>query len=154
MANVLITGANRGLGFGLTQHYLAKGDHVWACYRNDMGKLEQGSSVHCYPLKWDVTQPLSHCEQSKLPEEINLLINNAGVYGSKQDGQQLHHASQSEMMEVFSINTMAPLSVVQGLLPRLIDIETSVAGLSAVIDNIDTYPPGAFVAFDGAIIPY
>ena len=36
----------------------------------------------------------------------------------------------------------------------LIDIETSVAGLGAVIDNIDTYPPGAFVAFDGAIMPY
>ena len=36
----------------------------------------------------------------------------------------------------------------------LIDVDTSVAGLTSVIDNINDYSPGAFVAFDGTVIPY
>lgn len=36
----------------------------------------------------------------------------------------------------------------------LIDVETSIAGLTSVIDKVETYPPGAFVAYDGIRIPY
>ena len=36
----------------------------------------------------------------------------------------------------------------------LIDVETSVAGLCTVIEEIDRYAPGAFVAYDGTLVPY
>jgi len=36
----------------------------------------------------------------------------------------------------------------------LIDVNTSIAGLTSVIDNVMNYSPGAFVAFDGTVIPY
>ena len=34
MGNVLITGANRGIGLALTQHYVDAGHQVIACVRN------------------------------------------------------------------------------------------------------------------------
>ncbi len=36
----------------------------------------------------------------------------------------------------------------------LIDTDESVAGMASVIDDIDSYETGTFVAFDGAVIPY
>jgi len=225
MRNILITGANRGLGLGFVDHYLQNGDRVWACYRQDAGQLLRLNSLNCQPIHWDVTQALPETELAKLPDHIDILINNAGVYGSKGSGQSLQSIQASEMLEVFSINTVAPIRVVQTLLPRLknsgaiianmsskmasvsdnnsggnyayrasksalcivsksmamdlqkhmidvlclhpgwvqtdmtdhtglLDIETSVAGLSSVIDRAKDFPPGAFVAYDGAIIPY
>lgn len=222
MRNILITGANRGLGLGYTRHYISTGDRVWACYRNDPGALTE---LDCTPVKWDVTQPLSADQAASLPDEIHLLINNAGIYGSKGSGQALENIDQEEMLEVFRIDAVAPLLVVQTLLSRLrsgkaiianmsskmgsvsdnssggvyayraaksalgiisksmavdladdqirvitlhpgwvetdmtnhtglVDVATSVAGLTSVIDNIDHYTPGAFVAFDGNVIPF
>lgn len=225
MPNVFISGANRGIGLGFARHYLACGDQVWAGYRDNANSLSSLNSDGCHPIQWDVSEPLANTELAKLPEEIHLLINNAGIYGAKNGGQQLANISQDEMLEVFKINAITPINVVQTLLPKLqkgkatianmsskmgsvtdnssggayayraaksalcnisksmamdlqndginvitlhpgwvqtdmggqsglIDVETSVAGLAAVIDNIQKYPPGAFVAYDGATVPY
>lgn len=225
MSNVLITGANRGIGLGFVRHYLARGDQVWAGYRDNAHSLNSLNSANCHPIQWDVSEPLAKAEQAKLPEEIHLLINNAGIYGSNKGGQQLANIRQDELLEVFKIDAITPINVVQTLLARLqkgqatianmsskmgsvedntsggayayraaksalcnisksmaidlqndninvitlhpgwvqtdmtgqtglIDVETSVAGLAAVIDNIQQYPPGAFIAYDGATIPY
>ena len=35
----------------------------------------------------------------------------------------------------------------------LIDVEESVLGMSGVIDDIENYSPGAFVIYDGEVIP-
>ena len=225
MRNVLITGANRGLGLGFVRHCLDRGDKVWACYRDDAGGLTQIDHPDCTALRWDVARSLEPSEEAKLPAAINLLINNAGIYGSKGGGQSLENVSEQEMLEVFRIDTVAPLRVVQQLLPRLkkghavianmsskmgsssdngsggvyayraaksalcivsrslavdlaedqirvvclhpgwvqtdmtnntglIDVDTSVSGLFRVVENVDDYPPGAFVAYDGALVPY
>jgi len=225
MKNILITGANRGLGLGFVKYYLNRGDRVWATYRDKADTLIKLESTACNPIKWDVTQPLADTEKIKLPDEINLLINNAGIYGTKDGGQNLENISERELLQVFKTDAIAPLLLVQALLPRLkkgkasianmsskmgsasdnssggvyayraaksalciisksmavdlsadhiqviclhpgwvktdmtnatglVDVETSVAGLGAVIDNIQHYSPGAFVAFDGTLIPY
>jgi len=225
MKNILITGANRGLGLGFVKFYLNRGDRVWATYRDNASSLIKLESTRCNPIKWDVTQALAETEQVKLPDEINLLVNNAGIYGSKDDGQSLEKVSKHELQQVFNINAIAPLLMVQQLLPRLkrgqatianmsskmgssadngsggvyayraaksalniisrsmavdlakegiqviclhpgwvqtdmtnqtglVDVETSVAGLTSVIDHVSDYSPGAFVAFDGTHVPY
>ena len=225
MKNILITGANRGIGLGFAHHFLALGDHVWACYRDTPELLLALQNPNCHPIKWDVEHTLDKSEQNKLPEEIHLLINNAGIYGAKDGGQDLSKITHEQMLEVFSIDAAAPILVVQALLPLLkrgeatianmsskmgsvadntsggcyayraaksalcnitksmavdlapdnikaialhpgwvqtdmtnqtglIDIKTAVAGLCNVINNIDHYPPGAFVAYDGTIVPY
>ena len=223
--NIFITGANRGIGLGFVKHYLAKGHHVWASYRDNPATLEALNNPNCYPIEWDVIKPLSSGERTKLPKQINLLINNAGIYGDRDDGQSLSNVTQSQLLDVFNVDAASPIYVVQALLGQLkagqavianmsskmgsstdntsggvyayraakaalcnitksmavdlenhkiqviclhpgwvqtdmtqntglIDVKTSVAGLASVIDNIKQYPPGAFVAFDGAIVPY
>ena len=111
--NVLITGANRGIGLGFVKHYLAAGDAIWACHRADAGELQRIDHPNLHTLRWDVTEPLSDdtLDAAMLPAELDLLINNAGTYGSNQ--QSLAEISAEDLLNVFSINTVAPLIVIK-----------------------------------------
>jgi len=222
--NVFITGANRGLGLGFTNHYLARGDEVWACYRDDRGGLDALDNARLHRVAWDTREEAPRTG-GMLPERIDLLINNAGIYGPKDNGQALENVTPKVMQEVFDIDCVGPLRVVQYLLPRLvkargivanlsskmgssgdnssgacyayraakaalvivsksmaidlaprgvrvitlhpgwvrtdmtghsglIDVEDSVRGMAGVIERIDKYPPGAFIAFDGKEVPF
>lgn len=220
--NVLITGANRGIGAGFVRHYLAQDADVWACYRNDTGELRSIDSDRLHLLRWNVAT--ENEPDSKLPESIDLLINNAGIYGPEKDGQSLEKVTPEAMLEVFNVDCVGPLRVVKHLHRRLvkgaivanisskmgssadnssggtyayraakagliivsksmaidlapsgvqvitlhpgwvvtdmthqtglIDVATSVAGMTQVIADARSYEPGSFIAFDGKIVSY
>jgi len=221
--NVVITGASRGLGVGFVRHYLETGCSVWACFRKDPGELNHISSEKLHLVQWDVG--INLLPQGSLPEQVDLLINNAGIYGPGKGGQSLDDVTDEAMLEVFNIDCIGPLRVVKQLKERLImargvvanisskmgssgdnssggtyayraakaglvivsksmavdlseegvrvitlhpgwvqtdmthqtgliDIETSVAGMSSVIEHVDEYEAGSFIAFDGNVVPY
>ena len=100
--NVLITGANRGIGLSFVKHYLAQGANVWACYRTDKQALEEIETEQLNLLQWDITQPRPN--SGEFPENLDLLINNAGIYGpAKQQGQTLESVSAETMLEVLVV---------------------------------------------------
>jgi len=115
--NVLITGANRGLGLGFVRHYLQAGDNVWACHRSDIGGLAALATPALQLLRWDVA-----CDDEpdgKLPDSVDLLINCAGIYGPGKDGQSLAKVTAEDMQEVFNVDCIGPLLVVQRLHRRM-----------------------------------
>ncbi|MDX8410779.1 MAG: SDR family NAD(P)-dependent oxidoreductase [Mariprofundaceae bacterium] len=77
--NVVITGANRSLGLGFVRHYLGAGCQVWACFRNANNQLKALNHRRLRLVQWDVTQACSPAGES-FPVQIDLLINNAGIY--------------------------------------------------------------------------
>ncbi|WP_167632079.1 SDR family oxidoreductase [Mariprofundus ferrooxydans] len=115
--HILITGAARGIGLGFVRHYLQQGHDVWACHREDCGGLSDITSDKLHLLRWDVgsDQPPT----GKLPESIDLLINNAGIYGPGKNGQSLSNITSADMLAVFNIDCAGPLRVVQRLQSRL-----------------------------------
>ncbi|GBE46204.1 C-factor [bacterium BMS3Bbin11] len=225
--NVLITGTGRGIGLGFVEYYLMHDHTVYACYRTESLKLATlaGRYNDLNLLQWDVTRPVSDSLLQSLPNHIDLIINNAGIYGPKKDSQSLLKITPEAMHEVYDVDCVAPLGVVQTLQEKLsrpggiianisskmgssgdntsggtyayraaraalviisksmavdlqpegisvitlhpgwvrtemtgftglIDVSESVAGMASIIENIDNYEPGAFVAFDGQIVPY
>ncbi|MDQ7002609.1 MAG: SDR family NAD(P)-dependent oxidoreductase [Ghiorsea sp.] len=54
--NIVITGANRGLGLGFVQHDLAEGHDVWTCYRSKLDGLAEIQSEKLHTVQLDVSQ--------------------------------------------------------------------------------------------------
>lgn len=227
--NVVITGAGRGIGLGFVRYYYGRGDQVWAVCRQLSDQLRSLREDGVRVVYWDVSKPEPEAGGDDLPSAIDLVINNAGIYGAHggagDSDQSLSGVSMSDMHEVFDVDCLGALRVVQHLLPALkhdgavianvsskmgssadnssggcyayraakcalvivsrsmaidlaadgirvitlhpgwvrtdmtqhsglIDVAESVAGMTDVINHIDDYPSGAFVAFDGQQIPY
>ena len=87
--NVLITGANRGIGLEMVRYCMRQGWRVFACCRNphnaenlfSIAKLSNGLiSVHIADMnELSTLQALSYELRN---DAIDILINNAGIYGS------------------------------------------------------------------------
>lgn len=145
--NVVITGANRGIGAGFVRHYLDQGHDVWACYRSDAGELKSIESERLHLLRWNVaTDDAPHGE---LPEKIDLLINNAGIYGPGKDGQSLERVTPEAMLEVFNVDCIGPLRVVKQLRRRLAASAT-IANVSSKMGSSADNTSGSAYAYRAA----
>ena len=116
---IVITGANRGLGLEFCKQYLAEGHKVYACCRSpesagELLKLKQkaGDRLETIPLDVINAAQLTNLKHTLQSERVDLLINNAGVYGER---LSFGEVTEQEWMKVLQINTVAPLLVVQEL---------------------------------------
>ena len=146
--NVVITGANRGIGAGFVRHYLQTGCSVWACFRKDSGELNNISSEKLHLIQWDVGVNL--LPQGSLPEQVDLLINNAGIYGPGKDGQTLENVKPEVMLEVFNIDCIGPLRVVKQLQERLIKARGVIANVSSKMGSSGDNGSGGTYAYRAA----
>ncbi len=122
---VLITGANRGLGLEMTKQYAQAGWNVVACCRSpesalDLSRLIQqfGDSVSVHPL--DVTQfdGIDRLSRELSGRSIDVLINNAGVYGDTTD-TAFGNLDYSCWQHVLAVNTLAPVKMAEAFMPHV-----------------------------------
>lgn len=146
--NVLITGANRGIGLGFAGHYLRQGADVWACHRADPGGLGDMNPDRLHTIRWDVGSDDGPVDE--LPDTIDLLINNAGIYGPGKDGQELDKITPEAMLEVYNIDCVGPLRVVQRLASRVIAARGIIANVSSRMGSIGDNSSGGTYAYRAA----
>ena len=127
MPRVLITGANRGIGLGLTKAYLAKGWDVTATCRDPDNAPELkalSGKIHFHPMDVTDADQVDALAKEIAGQPIDVLINNAGVLGSDSFekggvGQTLGDMDYDGMRHTLEVNTIAPLKVTEALLPNL-----------------------------------
>jgi len=122
MKKVLVVGANRGLRLGFTEALLSRGYEVVATVREPLHAALLEKMAAEAPL--DILQLDVACADSRrrfframTARKIDTVIHNAGIYGPR--GVIAGELPEKAWMEVLHVDTVAPLMVVQGLLPQL-----------------------------------
>lgn len=112
---VLITGANRGVGLALAEHYHQAGWRVIGVCRQGSDALKTVAERVIEGI--DVTQPedVKRLAQELAGETLGVLINNAGLLRDESLGE-IDFDTIREQME---INAYAPLRVCEALLSNL-----------------------------------
>lgn len=126
MEQLLITGANRGLGLELTHQYLQSGAAVMATSRAHSDRsallaLQSQFKKQLTLVNLDVTdeQSIEALARQLKSRPIDMLINNAGLYGPKDERKDLEHLDLKLWQSILTTNTIAPLLLTSALLPCL-----------------------------------
>jgi NAD(P)-dependent dehydrogenase (short-subunit alcohol dehydrogenase family) len=145
MANVVITGANRGIGLELAKLYEARGDSVTAICRETNDEIEDIAD-QVFP-EIDVTKEeqlpsIAMVLDKLLDEPIDILINNAGLFRN----ETLHTMDSDSIREQFEVNAIAPLMVTHNLLPLMAE-GTKIANITSRMGSIEDNTSGAYYGY-------
>jgi NAD(P)-dependent dehydrogenase (short-subunit alcohol dehydrogenase family) len=122
---ILITGANRGLGLALTEKLLAGGQHIHAINRQgsrDLLELKKKypASLQLYPgdvCDEDSIRLALEAIASQI-DSLDIILNNAGV-NLEQSDPLLEQVDFSIYLPTYQVNAIGPLMVVKYALPLL-----------------------------------
>jgi len=148
---ILITGANRGIGLELARQFAEDGWIVLACCRNpaDAGQLqalsERGLAIELHALDVTDYQQMTALADQLANRPIDILLSNAGIYGSK--GVGFGEVDAQEWRQVLEVNTIAPLMLVQAFVEQVAASQQKlVAVISSKVGSIaDNSSGGSYV---------
>jgi len=116
--NILITGANSGIGLALTKRLLELDNKVLAIYRKNSQNLTNIKDSNLSIIKYDLRK-INNFEnfENKIKEtSIDLILNCAGVFGPSFENQQIESLDFEKFQEVLMVNSISILKIIQIIL--------------------------------------
>lgn len=156
MANIVITGANRGIGLALVEAYLLGEDRVYAfCRKPDQAvELAQlaagaGGQLTLHPLDMADGVSISSVVSVLGDAPVDVLLNVAGIIGGRLDsvlGAPFTEKDFDDWREAFEVMTIGPFRLAQTLLPNLLAAKGKVMTVSSQV-AASTWPYGGMYAY-------
>jgi NAD(P)-dependent dehydrogenase (short-subunit alcohol dehydrogenase family) len=130
MPTVLVTGASRGIGLEFVRQYAAQGWSVLASCRDPaaaralqaIGSEQRAVRVHALDVS-DVAA-IDGLAKSLRGQPIDVLINNAGLYGPRagvdhDPGQLFGHMDYAKWRQLFAVNAIAPFRMAEAFVEHV-----------------------------------
>src|SRR6266571_4363040 len=152
MKTVLITGANRGIGFETARQLAKRGFHVFVGVRSqvqaDKTVRELKTLGKVSSLVVDVADSASIAAAASSFDTVgrlDVLINNAGIYPD--EGISILTVAREQMVTTLQTNTLGPLEMTQAFLPhlkkssaaRVINISSGYGQIDGLSANVPSY---------------
>jgi NAD(P)-dependent dehydrogenase (short-subunit alcohol dehydrogenase family) len=113
---VVVTGANKGIGLGISTAYAERGDSVVAACRTTSPDLD-ALGVHVVEgIELTDDAAVARLGSLVAAEGVDVLVCNAGI---NNDGPRLEDIVVDDLAHAFDVNTLGSVRVVLELLPRL-----------------------------------
>jgi NAD(P)-dependent dehydrogenase (short-subunit alcohol dehydrogenase family) len=145
MANILITGANRGIGLELARAYSQRGDLVIAVCRESSDALDELADQIVSGV--DVTDADSVAGLQTILAEfldgpLDVLVNNAGIFVN----ETLGDLNFDQIQQQFEVNALAPLRVTHTLLP-LMQSGSKIANITSRMGSMTDNGSGSYYGY-------
>jgi len=143
MPTVLITGANRGIGLEFARQYGADGWQVIATCRNPIGVGELATiegNIQIHGLDVTDTRQRERLANELEGTTIDVLINNAGIYGPK--GYGPGDIDLRDWHQTLEVNAMTPLLVSMAFVPHVVAAGGKIVTLSSKMGSMEDNTSG------------
>lgn len=140
--NVLITGANRGIGLSLAQQYLSRGANVLSVVRNPTEEIKATSSEIIPDIDLTKANDVEKLKGAVGGRRLDIVINNAGIFGMN----TLQKMDWPSLEQQFQINAVAPLRVTTSLLDN-VEEGSKLVFISSMIASIGDNNEGGLYGY-------
>jgi NAD(P)-dependent dehydrogenase (short-subunit alcohol dehydrogenase family) len=113
--NIVITGANRGIGLAMCVHFKAQGDNVFALCRQSSIELEKLAVNIIEDIDVATDLGIANMVLALSHVDIDVLVCNAGILRD----ESLTELNLTTIREQFEVNAIAPLRIVASLQTHL-----------------------------------
>ena len=144
MPTILITGASRGLGLEFARQYAAAGWRVLATLRDPLaGRAASEAGAEVYVADVADVASLHRLKASIKDVCLDVVLNNAGIYGQNQD---FGAVDAEGFMRVMRTNALAPLQVAE-IFADQVPAGGIIAAVSSKMGSMTENSSGGFYAY-------
>lgn len=144
MPTILVTGANRGLGLEFARQYAAAGWRVLATVRDPLsGRAVSDAGAEVYVADVADIASLRRLRAGLAGIDLDIVLNNAGIYGQNQDFGAVDAAAFQRTMQV---NALAPLQVAELFADQVVK-GGIIAAVSSKMGSVAENTSGGFYAY-------
>ena len=132
--NIVITGANRGIGLAMCVHFKAQGDNVFALCRQSSVELEKLAVNIIEDIDVATDLGIANMVLALSHIDIDVLVCNAGILRD----ESLTELNLATIREQFEVNAIAPLRIVASLQSHLnegVKIALITSRMGSISDN-------------------